>query len=93
MITPCPLCASELDTSEAMCRTCGWSAPYLVRRRVPTGPAISFAERYRGTPFQAPETHAVATDRTIARGRILVAVAMVATLSLVGIMVLSQLTA
>jgi hypothetical protein len=90
MITSCPHCASEVDTAEAMCPACGWSVPYLVRRSPTAGHEASFSERYRGTPYQSPDSLAVLNDGSVARGRVFVAVAMTATLSLFGLIILSQ---
>ncbi|CAN5722033.1 hypothetical protein BH23CHL8_BH23CHL8_26180 [soil metagenome] len=79
-----------MHASEAMCRDCGWSAPYLVPRPAPTRRDISFTERYRGTPFQAPPPMLVIEDPGIAKGRARVFMAMVATFTLIALIVFSQ---
>jgi hypothetical protein len=90
MIISCPMCASTVDATEALCSDCGWSVPYLVRRPAPTARAISYAERYRGTPYQAPQASIALADGGIAKGRAFVSVALVTTLGLVALILVSQ---
>lgn len=90
MITSCPECGATVDAMEALCRDCGWSVPYLVRRRAPSSPAVSYAERYRGTPFQAPQASLALPSAGVAKGRAFVSVAIVTLLSLAGLIIFSQ---
>jgi hypothetical protein len=68
-----------VNQTEGLCATCGWSAPYLVRRQPSTGTKISYAEKYRGTEFDSGATAVqMAEDDDVARGRLFVSVALAA---------------
>lgn len=90
MIRSCPRCATQLDPATSICGSCLWSASYFVRSKPPTKRDMSFAERYRGTEYEVQQTSAAFSDTGIARGRMFVMVALVATFSLFGLVILSQ---
>ena len=79
----CPRCSSMLDASTAFCPSCGWSAPYLVRRQPARISEMTFAERYRGTEFESTPLAVVAPRAGVARGRIFVIASAVALLGLI----------
>jgi hypothetical protein len=83
MSTRCPQCASVLDASTALCRRCGWSAPYLVRQRPARAVEMSFSERYRGTEFDSRPIIAAAPRGEVAKCRVFVIVSSVALLALI----------
>jgi hypothetical protein len=72
-----------LDASNAICHSCGWSAPYLVRRQAAPRTEMTFAERYRGTEFESTPFVVVRPRASVARGRIFVIVSSVALLALI----------
>jgi hypothetical protein len=83
MPTTCPRCRSMLDASVALCRSCGWSAPYLVRRQTARRAEMTFTERYRGTEYESMAFVVVAPRVAVARGRVFVIVSAMALLALV----------
>jgi hypothetical protein len=83
MPTTCPRCRSMLDASMALCRSCGWSAPYLVRRQAAPRAEMTFTERYRGTEYESAPFVVVAPRAGVARGRIFVIMSAVALLALI----------
>ena len=78
MQTSCPRCATTVNETEGLCRQCGSSVAYLVRRRARTDEKVSYTERYRGTIYDAGHAVEMVPQDGIARGRAFVVVSLAA---------------